>query len=241
MYGRVKRELPSGHTNAQVLEMSLNQWSLEFKPKNFPQLHSWEILRHEDKFNPEQETAEQIVGDPVKLTEIADAAKSGRPVGKKRSLKEAQASDARIQLVNEFRNFANVLKARDQTLRESAEMAMFSSCQDDLSKRYFDLRRRRVLERLEHEERQRLTVNSSDCKCLSLLDFIQVIRCLTILGVAFAGNTPPLSEQPNNVTTHIEEAQEPPPKSPVDQDAVDDEVMQNFWGYQERLDNPAAY
>ena len=153
VYGRVKRTLPSGRTHEDVLEMSLNQWSLELKPKKFPQLHSWEILRHEDKFNPEQSSAEQLVGDPEKLVTIADQARTGRPTGKKRSLKERLETDSRVELVNQFKIFTELLRKRDETLREAAEIAMFSACQDDMSKRYFELRRRRILERLEEEER----------------------------------------------------------------------------------------
>lgn len=117
LFGRVKRELPSGHIHQEILDMTLNQWSLEFKPKKFNLLHTWEILRFEDKFNPEQSDACEFVGDIAKLEEITKKAKSERPPGKKASVKALQDNNARIEMVKEFRKFTDAMRTRDERLR----------------------------------------------------------------------------------------------------------------------------
>ena len=61
----------------------------------------WEILRHEDKFKPEQIDACTLVGDVAKLEEITKKAKNGRPEGKKASVKATRDNNARIELVKD--------------------------------------------------------------------------------------------------------------------------------------------
>ena len=56
------------------------------------------------------------------------------------------------------------MKARDSRLiREATEVAMFSVCNDELSQRYFDLKRRRALKRLERE------IESEECAANSMI------------------------------------------------------------------------
>ena len=154
VFARVKRELPSGRTYKEVLEKALLQWKLENRDRDYSMLHVWDILRYNDKFNPEIDNASDVIGDPAKLAQAVNKASSKRPVGKKRALQEARDghNEARLEIAREFKNLSASMKERASVLREASEIALFSACNDELSKAYFDMKRRQILQEMKQRE-----------------------------------------------------------------------------------------
>ena len=153
VYGRVKREMGSGESYSDLLAKALTQFQLE-NNREFSFMHCWEVLRHEDKFNPDLEDQQDIVGSPDAILNVVSNSSEGRARGKKRSLQEAREMEHRRDMNVEFRRIASSLESRNEVLKDATEVAMFSAVDDELSRRYFDLKRRAIVEKMEKQLEQ---------------------------------------------------------------------------------------
>jgi hypothetical protein len=150
VFARVKREMASGESYSDILSKTIENFKLEYK-KEFALQHCWELLRNEEKFNPDADDPLEIVTSPSALSNITSNAHLGRPRGAKRSLEDSREQKYRRTLGDQLKSIADAMAKRNAVIKEAAEVALFNCIDDDMSRRYFDLKRRKVIDRLEKE------------------------------------------------------------------------------------------
>lgn len=150
VFGRVMREMGSDESSADLLANALTQFKLE-NDREFAFMHCWDVLRHEDQFNPDLEDQQDIVGSPNAITNPVANSSERRAKGRKRSLPEAREMEHHRDLNVDFKRIASLLESRNEVLKDATEVAMISAVDDELSRRYFDLKRRSIVEQLEKQ------------------------------------------------------------------------------------------
>ncbi|KAF4147329.1 No apical meristem-associated C-terminal domain [Phytophthora infestans] len=139
---------------AQQIYMRMEDRDGVTATKPFKLLHCWRILRSEPLWTSVRNSQGTATGGDAINSE--STARGARPQGRKASKEEAKAvastSSSIAELAKANAEIAAASKKRARAIQDACDVALFTVCLDELdpdSRRFFELRRRQVLGRLE--------------------------------------------------------------------------------------------
>ncbi|KAF4039859.1 No apical meristem-associated C-terminal domain [Phytophthora infestans] len=140
--------------DAQQIYMRMEDRDGVTATKPFKLLHCWRILRSEPLWTSVRDSQGTTTGGDAINSE--STARGARPQGRKASKEEAKAVASTSSLIAELAKanaeIAAASKKRARAIQDACDVPLFTVCLDELdpdSRRFFELRRRQVLGRLE--------------------------------------------------------------------------------------------